>query len=114
MFFTLLKRHAVERPQQQAIVSAGLCLTWQQLHDRALRMAAGLTNCGVGPGDSVAIALPNCIDFVNSFASIARIGSVAVPLAIDLKPAEICSRLKASGCRTLLADAHLATLGESL
>jgi cyclohexanecarboxylate-CoA ligase len=55
-------------------------LTYGELGDRVDRIAAGLLELGVGPGDVVAFQLPNWWEFMGLFFACSRIGAVANPL----------------------------------
>jgi long-chain acyl-CoA synthetase len=54
--------------------------------------AAVLRGCGVGPGGSVAISLPNSPAFVAAFLATLRLGAISVPLGVLLKPRELRAR----------------------
>ena len=58
-------------PQAEALVEVGGDrISYQQMWDRAARVAGGLRQAGVSPGDRVAIRLPNSIDWMLAFAGI--------------------------------------------
>ena len=57
-----------------------------ELADQVDRAAAGLAALGVGPGDRVAIVLPNCPQHVVAFYAVLRLGAVvAVGCAFVLR-----------------------------
>ena len=56
----------------------GATTTWRELADQVDRAAAGLAALGVGPGDRVAIILPNCPQHVVAFYAVLRLGAVVV------------------------------------
>src|SRR5215475_14266524 len=62
-------RATVDRmPRNPAIVEVGgLSVTYAQLWDRSARIAGGLRDLGVRPGDRVAIRLPNGLDWCLAF-----------------------------------------------
>jgi long-chain acyl-CoA synthetase len=75
--------------------------------------AAALAARGAGPGDSVAIWLPNSPAFVAAFLATLRLGAVAAPLGILLKPREIRMRLALARPVVLVTtDAHARELGD--
>jgi len=55
-------------------------LTYGELHDDALRVAAGLVARGLEPGQAVAIMLPTSIEFFAAFFGILLAGGVPVPI----------------------------------
>ncbi|HEY1967816.1 MAG TPA: AMP-binding protein [Pseudonocardia sp.] len=63
--------------------------TREELLDRAARMAAGLSELGVQPGDRVAIVLRNEIEFVEVSIGIALLGAIPVPVNWHWKGAEL-------------------------
>ena len=54
--------------------------TFADVESRARRLAAGLRARGVGPGDAVAIQLPNWMEAAVSFWASAFLGAVVVPI----------------------------------
>lgn len=112
MLSDLLKRHAVDRPRQVALVEGPIRLTWNELDGRVSRLASSLWNKGVRQGDAIGLLLPNSCAFVTTFLAAARIGAVAVPVNPELTALEIRAVLKASRCRTAVFDAELAELSQ--
>jgi len=60
---------------------------------------------GLGPGDKVALLMPNCVEFVIAYLSILRTGAVALPVNIRLKPPEIRFILEDAGVSGLMVHA---------
>jgi long-chain acyl-CoA synthetase len=75
-------RASVERdPGAEAVIEVGgERLTFQQLWDRAARVAGGLSASGLAKGDRAAILLPNGLDWVLAFWGAQLAGVVAVPV----------------------------------
>jgi long-chain acyl-CoA synthetase len=75
-------RASVERdPGAEAVAEVGgERLTFQQLWDRAARVAGGLRASGLERGDRAAIVLPNGVDWVLAFWGAQLAGVVAVPV----------------------------------
>src|SRR3954453_3027816 len=77
-------------PDAAALVElGGERVTYEQLWDRAARVAGGLRAAGVGRGDRAAILLPNGIDWGLAFWGAQLAGAVAVPVNTRFKEAEI-------------------------
>ncbi len=85
----ILDHHAAESPDRLHIQlydeacekgEPGVTLTYGQLRDRARRVAAGLVNSGVNPGDAVALMLPTGEDYFLAFFGILYAGGVPVPI----------------------------------
>jgi long-chain acyl-CoA synthetase len=85
-----LFRDTVERfGDRTAVVElGGPSVTYAQLWDRARRVAGGLRDAGVGPGDRVAVRLGNGLDWLLSFWGTHLAGGVVVPLNTRLGEAE--------------------------
>lgn len=56
----------------------GATTTFTQLADQVSRAAESLRRLGVGPGDRVALVLPNCPQHVVAFYAVLRLGAVVV------------------------------------
>jgi cyclohexanecarboxylate-CoA ligase len=76
----LLARQAHERGDKTFITDGTQSLTYREVHERSLRLAAGLRARGVAAGDRVAVQLPNWSEFAVIAAAIARLGAVLVPI----------------------------------
>lgn len=91
----MLRRSVEQAGQSEAIVEVGgPRLTYRQLWDRSVRIAGGLAAEGIGPGDRVAIALPNGTDWVLAFWGTQLRGAIAVPINTRLSEPEIDDLLR--------------------
>jgi len=75
---------------------------WSELRERADRLAQGLASLGLGPGDPVALVLPNVPAFAISFFAIARLGGVVVPLNPQFKEAEFDFHFDEAGVKAII------------
>ncbi|MDK7181460.1 long-chain-fatty-acid--CoA ligase [Corynebacterium riegelii] len=66
------------QPKTAATWFMGKELTYAQLNEQVGKAAAALTTLGVGPGDRVAVALPNCPQHIVIITAILRLGAVVV------------------------------------
>ena len=84
-------RRAVDRnPAGEALVEiGGDRVTYTQLWDRAARVAGGLREAGVQPGDRVALRLPNGTDWALAFWGTVLAGAVVVPVNLRFIPEEV-------------------------
>jgi long-chain acyl-CoA synthetase len=76
----LLHRTARRQPDLAALVFFGRQTRYRQLDQAVDRLAGGLRRLGLGPGERVALFLPNCPQLVASFYAVWRAGCVAVPV----------------------------------
>jgi long-chain acyl-CoA synthetase len=78
-------------------------LTYAEFRDAALRVAAGLRERGVGPGDRVGMVLPNVLSFPVVFYGALLAGAAVVPMNPLLKAREVEYYLQDSGARLVVA-----------
>ena len=101
-------RATVERnPNGEALVEVGRAgdsarLSYQELWDRAARVAGGLADEGVRPGDRVANLLPAGVHWVVGFLGTQLAGAVAVPVNTRFAEPEIEYVLSDSGAAVVL------------
>ncbi len=107
---SILAESAVRHADRTAVVLGDLRLTYAQLWGHAKQYAAVLREKGVGPGDKVAILLPNTPHFPLTYFGALALGAVAVPVHALLKSEEIQYVLEDSGAKVLVCAAPL--LGE--
>jgi acyl-CoA synthetase (AMP-forming)/AMP-acid ligase II len=83
-----------------ALRSANEVRTYAQLGDRTSRMAQGLLDAGIHPGDRIVLMMPNGIQFIEAWWGIIRAGAVVIPinaLATQSELLNILETSKASG-----------------
>jgi acyl-CoA synthetase (AMP-forming)/AMP-acid ligase II len=109
-----LRRAAQIRPQQESTVFRERRRIWSETADRVARIAGGLKEVGVRPGDRVAILALNSDRYFELLYAIPWLGAVMVPVNTRLATPEIRYILEDSGARVLLVDgamqAHAAAL----
>ena len=104
----LLRRQADTRPEALAFADRTRRVTYGVLAERTGRLAVHLQAIGVGPGDRVAVFLPNSVAWVEACLAIVRAGGVAVPISRDATDDEILYRLSDAGCVAGFAEADQA------
>lgn len=77
--FEALEQQAVQRGDKVFITDDTTGYTYRQVHDDAVRIAAGLSRLGVGRGDSVAIQIPSWAEFAALSMAVNRLGAIIVP-----------------------------------
>jgi long-chain acyl-CoA synthetase len=110
----LLYRSASSRPDSLAVVHRDERVTYAALVDRVERLAAGLAAQGIGPGDAVALLLPNDPTFVASYHAIAGLGAVVAPTNPAFKQDELEFYFRKSGVRAVITDDRGAEVCESI
>lgn len=78
--------------------------TWRKMNDRISQIRAALGTTKLEPGDRIAIALPNCVDWVGFDVAALSLGLVVVPLYVHDSAANMSFILAHSGARLLVID----------
>jgi acyl-CoA synthetase (AMP-forming)/AMP-acid ligase II len=82
--------------------------TYAQFDDATDRLAASLAAAGVGPGDRVALFLPNCPELLLGYMACFKLGAITVPLNYRYRHEEARYAIEHSGATTLLVHPSLA------
>ena len=98
----ILSETARRAPDHPVAAFDGGRLTYRQLDQASDRLAANLAAAGIGPGDRVALQLPNIPQFLISYFGILKAGAVVVPLNVLLRAPEIAYHLEDSGALALI------------
>ena len=106
----LLKRQAQRRGQQIAYSDAATAITYGDLAGTTAALAGHLQERGIAPGDTVAILLPNSVDWIQTCFASLRAGAVSVPISYDATEPEIAYRLTDADCRTIVTTDERADL----
>lgn len=106
LFETAFAQHR-SRP---ALVVDGVERTYGELDHEANRLAHALRERGVGPGDPVALMLPNCAEYVIADLALIKLGAAKVPLNDMLVDEECRYALRDSGARAAVASAARAAV----
>ncbi|OLL72001.1 Long-chain-fatty-acid--CoA ligase [Pseudonocardia sp. Ae168_Ps1] len=100
----VLDRAAATAPDAPALVVGEEVTTFSRLRAGARALAGGLRSLGVGPGDHVAVWMPNGEPYVRAFYAAAYAGAVLVPMNTWHTPRELGYCLAQSDARVLLAE----------
>jgi long-chain acyl-CoA synthetase len=106
---SILAESARKYPERTAVVMGEERIAYAQLWAQALGVAADLRERGVGPGDAVALLMPNVPDFPRAYYAILALGGVVVPVHALLTPDEIAYVLRDSGAKLLIGHPMLAS-----
>jgi long-chain acyl-CoA synthetase len=86
-----------------------IALSYRELAQRASRLAGGLRQLGLKPGDRVAIAAKNCVEYLEIIYGIWHAGLAAVPANAKLHGRELAYILEHSGARACFVSSGLDT-----
>lgn len=78
---TLLDHHARYRPDHPAVIFEDQRLTYSQFNARVNKLANALLDLGIQKGDKIATILNNCLELLDIYWAVAKIGAVVVPLS---------------------------------
>ncbi len=109
-WFAVLAHHATRTPQKAITVFDGETTTYEEMAQRVLALAAGLSECGVGRGGVVALLSYNCPEFLETIFAANYLGAIAMPINWRLAAPEVRYILEHSGAHAILCDASLLDL----
>jgi len=98
----LIDRVCSERPEALCTADKNEELTWSGIRERAWRLAGGLFQLGIKPGDRVVVQLQNVVDAVVVYFAIGRLGAVMVPRMTVYRESEIGHVIDATEARALI------------
>jgi mycobactin phenyloxazoline synthetase len=87
---------AAARPDALAVIGSSGDLTYAQLRDQVLIVAAALRVAGVKPGDTIAVMGPKGPEQIVALLAILTAGGVYLPIGVD-QPAERAARIIETG-----------------
>lgn len=96
-----LRRAAATWPDDEALVSDGVRLTWPELAEQMTRVAKAFIASGVQPGDRIALWAPNSVEWVITALGAYAAGAVLLPINTRFKGDEAGHVLRAAGARML-------------
>ena len=113
MILTDLPEQSLERFGEYPMLYAGQReVTNLELQDSANRLANGLRNLGVAPGDRVVVCMPNCPEVFIAYQGIMRAEAIVLPVMFVLHPREIGFILQASGASAIITSEALVPVME--
>ncbi len=94
-----------EHPEREALVetSSGRRWTFAELSEQIERLALGLHERGVRPGDRVGIWSPNCAEWIFTQYATARLGAILVNINPAYRTHELAYVLEQSGIELVVA-----------
>ena len=114
MLTEILNKTAEKFSNKTAIVYGETRITYQEIQTQTISLSQGLKSIGIKQGDSVAIILPNCPEFVLSFFALAHLKSIALPLNPLFKKEEINYCLIDSHVKAIITDAKRAKICQQI
>jgi acyl-CoA synthetase (AMP-forming)/AMP-acid ligase II len=107
---SVLEHHANRTPDAAMTVFRGESISYSQMAERVARLAGGLADRGVRPGDVVAILSYNCPELLEALFAANRLGAIAMPINWRLAAPEVRYILEHSVAGALVCDHELLEL----
>ena len=96
-----------------AVVLDGETVSWAEFADRTARVANGLLEANLEPGDRVVILMTNSLEMAEAIFGAIRAGATVVPLNVSVTNEAVRGMIVDSGARAIIAsDAHVARIDE--
>ena len=97
-----LARWARKTPDKEALVFHDRRCTYRQLNERVNRLAHGLLGLGIRKGDKVSLIFANCIEMVECYYALMKIGAVAAPQNVRFSAKEYAYQIDNSDSRAII------------
>ncbi|WP_304454669.1 long-chain fatty acid--CoA ligase [Nocardiopsis sp. YSL2] len=110
---TVLRDSAARFPDRTALVEGTERIGYRALWRQVLGFAAVLRGRGVGPGDRVAVLLPNTADFPRAYYAVLAAGGTVVPVHALLVEEEVEYVLRHSGCVAVVSGGPLRAVADA-
>ncbi|GAA4013509.1 hypothetical protein GCM10022384_67340 [Streptomyces marokkonensis] len=106
--YSLFRGHVQRTPQAPAVLDAEGTVSYGELDQAARRLAAGLAQLGIVPGDVVAVQLPNARLACAVDLAVAAVGAVVLPFPLGRGDRDAVSLLRRSEAVAVItvADHH--------
>jgi len=100
----LLERASRDWPERQAFEVDGVRVSYQELWYETLATARVFQDRGIRRGDSVAIQLPNRIEFLYAWFAASLLGALTVPINYHYKGDFLSNALNVSTAKVIVTD----------
>ena len=104
----ILDTHAANRPDRRFLITDEVAITYGEAADQSNRLAAGLADLGITPGDRVLLFLSNCPEMVLLTLASNKLGAVWVPVNTDFRGDWLLDAVVRSRPLVIITDAKLA------
>ena len=111
-WFGVLEHHAGRTPAKPFSIFDDEVVTYGEMIARAMALAAGLHQRGVGAGDVVGLLSYNCPEFLETIFAANYLGAAAMPINWRLAAPEVRYILTHSEARALVCDGSLVELAD--
>jgi len=109
-WFAVLAHHATRAPDKAIAVFRGETTTYGEMATRAVALAGGFQEGGVGRGEVIGLLSYNCPEFLETVFASNYLGAVVMPINWRLAAPEVRYILEHSEARALVCDESLLDL----
>lgn len=88
-FYERMAALANSHGQHPALIDQDVPTTFAQLHAQSLQLAGNLAQLGIGPKDRVAVWLPNCLAWLQTFLACAHLGATVLAVNTRFRSQEV-------------------------
>jgi long-chain acyl-CoA synthetase len=111
----LLENTAGRVPEHVGLRFEGRLYPYKELNRLANRLANGLKDSGLKPGDKCILMLPSCPEFVIAYYALAKLGAVIVPVNFLFKEGELSHIFRDSSARGFIGmEPYLEEAGKAM
>ena len=89
-------------PDRDAIIFDDRRFTYGELMDRVNRLANGLADLGVQPGDRIAAMQVNCNEHIEAYFAATKLDCIFVPINFRARSEELSFMLNDSGVKVIV------------
>ena len=107
---TFIERAASVYPNKLAVIHGKLRQDWATTYARCRRLASGLSQLGIGVGDTVAVILPNTPPMVEAHFGVPMVGAVLNSLNTRLDPEAIAFMLNHGEAKAVIVDPEFSVM----
>ena len=100
----LFDRMADKYSKKVALIFYGKKISYQELKEATDRFAAALADLGVNKGDTIALYLLNCPQYVISYFAALKTGAKITPISPVYTSKEVKHQLQDSGAKTVICE----------
>ena len=101
-FHDLLLKRRQAHPDKVFATDGSRSLTFSELFEAGQRLAVGLHRHGLRRGDTVAVQLPNWVEFIQVLTALSRLGVVMVPIMPIYRHDDVSYVLAHAGIKTVI------------
>ena len=106
----LLSRHARYQPDKLALIFEDNRLTYSEYNQSVNRLANAMLDMGIKKGDKIATLLPNCMELLEIYWAVAKVGTVVVPMSTLLLSKGLLSLLNDSDTVMVITNSNFVDI----